>query len=96
MKSKKIKRSSKVVTEAYLDEKLTVFATRAILKIELELSLKEAFDKHEGQHKKDRDKILTKLDGIVGELQTMREENTVGAHQLRDHEKRITVLESAV
>ena len=47
-----------------------------------------------------RDEILTKLDGVMGELQAMREENTVGAHQTRelreqvnDHEKRIEHLE---
>ncbi len=47
-----------------------------------------------------RDQILTKLDGVMGELQTMREENTIGTYQSKevrdqidDHEIRIKRLE---
>ncbi len=47
-----------------------------------------------------RDEILTKMDGVMGELQAMREENSVGTYQtsqLREevdgHEKRIKTLE---
>lgn len=46
------------------------------------------------------DEIMTKLDEIVGELQTMREENTIGAYQtpeirnqVEDHERRLKRLE---
>ena len=55
----------------------------------------------DNQNREYRDEILTKLDGIMGELQTMREENTIGMYQMRevkeeldDHEKRISKLES--
>lgn len=47
-----------------------------------------------------RDQILTRLDDVMKELETMREENTIGTYQIRelreqggDHEKRITQLE---
>lgn len=60
------------------------------------LDLKEAFNEHEEKHREYRDEILTKIDGVMGELQTMREENAAGEHRLRDHEERITKLESSV
>ena len=47
-----------------------------------------------------RDEILTKLDGVMGEMQTIREDNTIGTYQTRElrvevdnHEKRIRRLE---
>jgi BMFP domain-containing protein YqiC len=47
-----------------------------------------------------RDDVLTKLDGVMGELQTIREENTVGTYQMSElrrrvdnHDKRIASLE---
>lgn len=62
----------------------------------LEIKLQE-FDENAKEY---RDEILTKLDGVMGELKTMREETTFGAHQvfeLREqvdnHEGRITHLE---
>lgn len=62
----------------------------------LEVKLQEVDD----NARKYRDEILTKLDGVMGELKTMREETTIGAHQvfeLREqvdsHEERITHLE---
>lgn len=49
-----------------------------------------------------RDDVLIKLGEVMGELQTIREENTVGSHQLsnledqvENHEKRIATLEKA-
>lgn len=54
----------------------------------------------EGNAKQYRDEILTKLDGVMGELKTIREETSIGAHQVFDlqeqvdgHEKRIIRLE---
>lgn len=45
-----------------------------------------------------RDQILTGLDKVMKELETIREENTVGNYhvnkELEDHEKRITKLET--
>jgi len=57
----------------------------------------ERIDKNATKYKNE---ILTKLDGIIGEQETMREDRTIGAYQtseLREkaenHEKRITNLE---
>lgn len=49
---------------------------------------------------KHRDDILSRLDDVMGQLEGMREENTISYHQSRefletteDHEKRIKKLE---
>lgn len=70
--------------------------TKGFLKIELN----ELMQKIDEKAKKYRDEILTKMDGVMGELQTMREENTIGTYQSRevrdqveDHERRIKRLE---
>lgn len=48
-----------------------------------------------------RDEVLTRFDGIMRELETIKEENTLGVHQASElwekadnHEKRIVKLES--
>ncbi len=48
------------------------------------------------------DRIMNTLDGFVGSVDTLRDENEIGTHQTRelqlkveDHEERLTVLESA-
>ena len=50
--------------------------------------------------RKYRDQILTRLDEVMGELQTMRDEDTIGTHQIRElrkdvdaHEKKIKALQ---
>lgn len=40
-----------------------------------------------------KDEFFTKMDEVMGELQTKREEETILGHQVSDHEKRITDLE---
>lgn len=67
------------------------------------IDLNEAFDKYDGKNRSYRDEILTGLDKVMKELETMREETTVGTFQIRElreevdgHEKRITKLESAL
>lgn len=64
------------------------------------LRLEEKVENVDENAKKYRDDILKKLDGVMGELQTMRDENTIGTYQTRelreqadDHEKRIVHLE---
>lgn len=42
-----------------------------------------------------RDEVLTKLDGVMGELATMREENAVGAYQTRELKERVEQLEKS-
>lgn len=70
--------------------------TKSFLRSELDDLKKEIDEKAQGY----RDQILTKLDGVMGELQTIREDNVIGTHQtsqLREevdnHEKRIRNLE---
>lgn len=96
------KKNSKLVTEEYLDKKLSGFATKKdleatinLLQLDIKLDIKEAFEKHEEQHKKDKDEILTKMDGIAADLQAKREDDAAGTLRLDDHEKRISSLEAA-
>lgn len=56
----------------------------------------------EKQMKQHEDKSQARADDIVGQLETLRDENTIGAYQTRelrettdDHEKRIKKLEKA-
>lgn len=42
-----------------------------------------------------RDEVLTKLDGVMGELATMREENAVGAYQTRELREKVEQLEKS-
>ncbi len=81
--------------ETRFDIKLKGLETRFDIKLD---RLKEGIDDNA---KKYRDDVLTKLDGVMGELQTMREENTIGTYQIGelkervdDHEKRVTRLET--
>jgi hypothetical protein len=41
------------------------------------------------------DKVMTTLDGIAKGLEDLRLENSLGAEQYRDHEQRISKIESA-
>ncbi len=70
--------------------------TKSFLRSELDNLKKEIDEKARGY----RNQILTKLDGIAGELGEMRDENTIGSgqtSQLREevdnHESRIKILE---
>ncbi len=40
-----------------------------------------------------KDDFFTKMDKVVDELETMRQESTVGSHQISDYEDRIEKLE---
>ncbi|MEK7186142.1 MAG: hypothetical protein AAB675_02155 [Patescibacteria group bacterium] len=71
--------------------------TRAILKVELDIVMQEIDEKSKGY----RDQVLTGLDGVMKELETIREENAAGtllieriSGRLDDHEERISNLES--
>lgn len=41
------------------------------------------------------DRLQNTLDGFVGTVDTLRAENEVGAHQIRELDKRVTKLESS-
>lgn len=67
------------------------------------IDLDEAFEKYDRKNRGYRDQILRGLDKVAKELETMRQESTVGAYQTReltkkvnDHEKRNTDLKSAL
>jgi len=64
--------------------------------------LEKRFEETNENNRKYKDQILTGLDGVMKELESMREENTIGTHQTKElreevdeHEKRITTLESS-
>lgn len=62
--------------------------------------IKEEISEMREEHKQYKDEVLTKLDGIAGDLGTMKEENIIGSGQtsqlreeVENHEKRIKNLE---
>lgn len=81
------------VTREDLREELQNFSTKVdlvIMKQELEGRFEELDEKNRGY----RDQILTSLDKVAKELETWREDKILADHQLENHEKRITKLES--
>lgn len=105
MKKKAIKRSRETITKYVLKEELDKALEKTEKKLALEINLskydlRDEMNKMEERidekSKKYRDDVLTKIDGVIGELSAIREEDIVGSHQLRDHEKRIIALEEAV
>lgn len=69
-----------------------------ITKIELD----EAFEAYDEKNRGYIDKVLTGLDKVMKELETIREDNVIGTDQTRElridvdnHEKRILTLEQA-
>lgn len=70
-----------LVTKSFLEDKLRLLDENAI---------------------KYKDEVLTRLDDISGQLENLTQENLIGTHQtaqlsdkFEDHEKRLTLLESA-
>lgn len=65
------------------------------------LDLNEAFDRYDEKNRGYRDQVLTGIDDVMKELETMREEGAAGtllieriSGRLDDHEERISNLES--
>lgn len=100
----KQKSSSKLLTKdelkieiKNLEERLgDRLVSKALLRYELDKQKQELDD----NAKKYRDEILGKLDKVVGELETMREDRKLAVHQtselreeIENHEKRIKRLE---
>ena len=88
------KQNSHVVTEEILEKKLG--SEFALFRIEMDGKFDNLDEKNRGY----RDQILTGLDGVMKELQDMREENAASTlhferndETLENHEKRITTLE---
>ena len=77
------------ITKKQLDDALRYSEDSLIAKIKVD-------------QKKYHSEVMDKFDQILGELQSMREDNEVGTYQTRelretaeDHEKRITKLEAS-
>jgi hypothetical protein len=62
--------------------------------IEVTIDEKELVTKSDISHLPTKDEFFTKMDEVVGELKTTREEQTVQSHQLSDHEDRIEKTET--
>ena len=99
------KNSSKIITKAYLKRELSKLATKEELK-SLERRINFRFDNFKEEvdenAKKYRDQILTRLDGVMNELETRRDERDLETHQyselkdqVDDHEKRIARIETS-
>lgn len=80
--------------------------TKSFLKSELKSALKSEIDSLRDELtekiKQSEDRILTRLDGLLGLFHKLDEERTLGAYrqkehtdQLENHENRITTLEAA-
>jgi len=86
------------VTKGYLDQKLDKFVTKDYLDERLD-EMDEKLDK---KLTKFRDDILTAVDGVMGELKDMREEQTLVSGKfsehtdtLENHESRLQKLEKS-
>ena len=86
--------SSDLVTKKILSDELSLF------KVGIDITLDEMKIEIDDKARGYRDEILTKLDGVMGELQTIREDAVIGGHhtskireQVHDHEKRLKHLE---
>ena len=64
-----------------------------ILKVE---ERAESIEEGQGDVRKKLEILQNTLDGFVGVVDNLRTDNVVGANQFRDHEKRISKLESRV
>ena len=68
----------------------------------IEVTVNEVIEKRELVTKSDlshlptKDEFYTKMDEVVGELKTIREEQPLQSHQLSDHEDRIQKIESHI
>ena len=99
-----------VVTKSFfkkeLKKELSKFATKTDLR-NIEKSLRSEMlhveqrgESLEDKMKQYKDEIITKIDGVMGELEAMREDSMIGTHQISElreevdnHEKRINLLE---
>lgn len=89
--------SSQPVTKKYLDDSLKKFATKDDLKrFATKIDLDRLRDEIDDNAKKYRDDVLTKLDGVMGELQTMREENTIGTIRQENSKSRLTATKNGL
>lgn len=62
--------------------------------IEVTIDEKELVTKDDISHLPTKEEFYNKMDEVMGELKTIREEKTVQSHQLSNHEDRIQKVES--
>lgn len=72
-----------------------------VTRLDMKEALDEAFEKYDDKNRKYRDQVLSGLDGVMKELENIREDNIIETHQISslreevdNHEKRISKLES--
>jgi len=68
--------------------------TELVLMIRIEERAEKTEEKLREEIRENSNNVMTKIDGIAKGLEDMREESAAGTLRLRDHEKRITTLES--
>lgn len=73
---------------------LNSFATKNDVQIIVDQAILVHDEKIDQQLTQFRSDIFDKLDQVIGELQTNRQEREVIAHQVSDHEDRLTVVET--
>jgi hypothetical protein len=62
--------------------------------IEVTIDEKGLVTKSDIGHLPTKDVFFTKMDEVMGELKTTREEQTIQSHQLSDHEDRVEKIET--
>ncbi len=62
--------------------------------IEVTIDEKELVTKSDISHLPTKDEFYGKMDEVMGELKTIREEQAVLSHQVSDHDDRILKIES--
>src|SRR5215208_6983876 len=62
--------------------------------IEVTIDEKELVTKSDISHLPTKDEFYEKMDEVMGELKTVREEQTLLSHRVSDHEDRIEKIES--
>lgn len=87
-------KKNNLVTKTYLNQELKLLEMRITLKFD---DFAKRIDENAQKY---RDQILISNDKVAKELEEMRQENTIGSHQIRqlndqvdNHEKRIKKLE---
>ena len=91
---------AKLATKEQLKAEVAKLATKEELKAveralrtEIRVSTDKIKEEIREEIKQSSSKILDVLDSFLVEMKTSEEERTISAHQLRDHDDRINVLE---
>jgi hypothetical protein len=70
-------------------------AIKGLIKVTIDEAIEEKLvTKDDISHLPTKDEFYTKMDEVMGELKTIREEQAVQSHQLSNHEDRIEKTES--